>query len=588
MATPTPLFCYSLLDRKSNEIRLLKLGPDLDPEDHRIHCDLSSTTLEKNFRTYEALSYAWGPPDELGLKIWLNGVLAPVRKNLHDALHELRKGRLESRVLWIDALCINQENIAERGHQVDMMGGIYKNAAGVLVWLGVSKRPFAAMQSLLSQMVPGSSTRPSRLDQQVDRVSWLSDVCKKSFAAMQSLLSQMVPEPSTRRSRLDQQVGRASWLSGPRFHVAWQELRELCDAPYWTRVWIVQEIGLASKATLLIGGVKFDWTDFSILRDFLDGILPYLPDNKGIIQTLRAIRSSLLVKLARRNSSQEMAQSTNEGVRQDPKWLLEELLAVTVHLQCQDPRDKIYGMLGLADDVKPGDISADYTVSTEDLYWQVMKWKLGSSRMGTSGRQEALCFETFSYQLKLSLPVTSSPVPSFSNNEVRERYNYEHSQPPREGTAELRFRETGVNRSLLTELGKETQSQLLLHSEAIPGWPRKRDLAITLKGVWQVEKRTYYQDAGAAVLLEGSDWTAITKLYCEDSEWSRWLSNRQAFSSSRSGFIVFFPHGCGARKLGQVLNCVEDGDFICDFDSDSWAIIRAIPRQHTWIGRQYI
>jgi hypothetical protein len=89
---------------------------------------------------YEALSYVWGSPERTREVIvrakWprSNKVLR-ISKNLSTALRYLRQ-QDEERILWVDAICINQDDLNERSKEVKMMGSIYKNARRVVVWLG--------------------------------------------------------------------------------------------------------------------------------------------------------------------------------------------------------------------------------------------------------------------------------------------------------------------------------------------------------------------------------------------------------------------------------------------------------------------
>jgi Heterokaryon incompatibility protein (HET) len=84
--------------------------------------------------TYEALSYTWGDHSVTAL-IQVNGIELQITLNLFRALQRLRKGR-KKRVLWVDALCIDQSNLAERSEQVPRMRSIYQRAERVVVWLG--------------------------------------------------------------------------------------------------------------------------------------------------------------------------------------------------------------------------------------------------------------------------------------------------------------------------------------------------------------------------------------------------------------------------------------------------------------------
>lgn len=153
---------YSPLDPTRREIRVLKIHPGSFSDDIRvslIHALLrregtnpKSNHLDSHFfvdgerlvesgkeATYTALSYVWGPKAD-PLPVLVES--APegrnvifVTKSLHLALKHLRD-QTRSRLMWIDAVCINQGDVSERGSQVSIMADIYKLAHGVIVWLG--------------------------------------------------------------------------------------------------------------------------------------------------------------------------------------------------------------------------------------------------------------------------------------------------------------------------------------------------------------------------------------------------------------------------------------------------------------------
>ena len=100
--------------------RLLVLEPGA--ADDPLRCRIFHATHSSHL-DYEALSYAWGSPEgEVGPapECVLNGNVTPIRRNLYDAMRHLRQRHYE-RVLWIDALCIDQSNVGERNHQVGRM-----------------------------------------------------------------------------------------------------------------------------------------------------------------------------------------------------------------------------------------------------------------------------------------------------------------------------------------------------------------------------------------------------------------------------------------------------------------------------------
>jgi hypothetical protein len=115
------------------DFRILHIRPG------RKHDPIQCCLQTQNFHTsldaeYSALSYAWGSTDRTQT-IMLEGFSFPVTHNLHSALWHARD-RKKRVSLWADAVCINQTDKDERGHQVVQMRSIYRAAAQVIIWLG--------------------------------------------------------------------------------------------------------------------------------------------------------------------------------------------------------------------------------------------------------------------------------------------------------------------------------------------------------------------------------------------------------------------------------------------------------------------
>jgi hypothetical protein len=86
--------------------------------------------------SYEALSYVWGTSDlSTNVYIHCNGEVTAVRSSLAGALKRLRLAT-SARIIWVDAICINQDDNEEKSYQVPLMGSIYSSASRVVVWLG--------------------------------------------------------------------------------------------------------------------------------------------------------------------------------------------------------------------------------------------------------------------------------------------------------------------------------------------------------------------------------------------------------------------------------------------------------------------
>ena len=122
---------YKTLNSSLQEIRLVTIHPSAD-FNSEIICHLTHTTLTSGTK-YEALSYVWGVPS-FTQPISLDGTTFNVTTNLEEALRYLRLPT-EERILWIDAICINQSDIDERGEQVGYMGEIYRGCTVDLLWL---------------------------------------------------------------------------------------------------------------------------------------------------------------------------------------------------------------------------------------------------------------------------------------------------------------------------------------------------------------------------------------------------------------------------------------------------------------------
>ena len=132
-------YCYSPLSPGGNNIRLLRLMPAAHDSTERteLQCELFEYSLQdlgKRIHLYEALSYTWDA-EEKPCSITIKEQNLDVTTNLYAALLRLRDCSLE-RIIWIDAICINQKNPEERGQQVQLMAMIYSKAHRVLVWLG--------------------------------------------------------------------------------------------------------------------------------------------------------------------------------------------------------------------------------------------------------------------------------------------------------------------------------------------------------------------------------------------------------------------------------------------------------------------
>ncbi|KAH7413342.1 heterokaryon incompatibility protein-domain-containing protein [Cadophora sp. MPI-SDFR-AT-0126] len=128
------VYKYKPIDLDRAGVRLLRLLKANFMDE--IQCDLFDGWIDQSEDgiPYDALSYTWGSTKKVA-QITVNGSIMHVTSNLHTALLHLRYEKVD-RILWIDAICIDQNNMAERRHQVQHMSRIYKEAERVVIWLG--------------------------------------------------------------------------------------------------------------------------------------------------------------------------------------------------------------------------------------------------------------------------------------------------------------------------------------------------------------------------------------------------------------------------------------------------------------------
>ncbi|KAF1978016.1 HET-domain-containing protein, partial [Bimuria novae-zelandiae CBS 107.79] len=120
---------YEPLDHSKTSFRLLQVLPTRSQEGH-VQCKLFEASIEDWRRDYTCLSYVWGPPNES-----TNEHIVVINGKKHSGVDKKRQLYLQE-PLWIDALCIDQNNIGERSHQVSQMGEIYSHSKQVIAWLG--------------------------------------------------------------------------------------------------------------------------------------------------------------------------------------------------------------------------------------------------------------------------------------------------------------------------------------------------------------------------------------------------------------------------------------------------------------------
>src|SRR5215469_348770 len=139
-----PIYQAVHLHDPKSQTRLIELLSGRDDDPIRINL---FTVDNLNTQPYDALSYVWGARDA-DVIVSVNGRPFNISANLAQALNCLRSME-DNKVLWVDAVCINQDDDTEKSHQVSLMGEIYRNAEDVVIFLGEERDDSAMVMQYL-------------------------------------------------------------------------------------------------------------------------------------------------------------------------------------------------------------------------------------------------------------------------------------------------------------------------------------------------------------------------------------------------------------------------------------------------------
>ncbi|KAI1363809.1 HET-domain-containing protein [Xylaria arbuscula] len=314
------------------------------------------------FQRYEALSYVWGDLDDQH-QIFLGGDKAiNITKNLHSALRSLRLSR-GGRKLWIDALCINQSDHEEKKVQLALMKRVYQQADKVIAYLPLS----AQDQTNLNELVPSimrasmayrehqASEQPVASDRGPDtgKLNSVSELETKTVVRDAN-----TPMSVTLGSAFDdeQQPFLESFGLPREDSHLWDSWRRTFQLPYFRRIWIWQEMALGNNLHFWFGKGEAPADPLILSHHFLDEYGGSLnqsycanwcasdDDNQDTLND-RIVGSGNATKMFRDRIFRVYGRR-GDGLQ--PK-LIRKLASVGT-FSATDPRDVIYGLLGLASD----------------------------------------------------------------------------------------------------------------------------------------------------------------------------------------------------------------------------------------------
>lgn len=308
-------------DTSPDTVRLIELLPGSDRE--QIICYVIEAALSDN-PEYEALSYCWGKSnvqESITIKraTGTNFSLA-VGTNLFEALCQLRDRRYP-KYLWIDAICINQSDLEERSRQVLLMRQIYEGAKETRVWLGRADEHTLNAWNLIRQLVSAKKAQDTKKDTRF--YYQMSSKGQREYGLPYALDSSYKAFPA------------------------------LLEREWFTRVWIIQEVAVSKKVTVMCGSREISWDDFITAIDYATTIV--IP---GINANTTNFQRIIQLAVARGSVEKKLEQS------------LLSLVILYRNFNATDMRDKIYSLLGVAQEFGPDAlrIHPDYTIKASEVY----------------------------------------------------------------------------------------------------------------------------------------------------------------------------------------------------------------------------
>lgn len=352
-------------------VRLLCVKRPQENDEQKIHVHFREVAFSDLGRSraiaYDALSYHWeGGISEDGMKIIqmrkklevIDVVQAakgqhksfytystfPVKPNLYYALQHLRKPDKDI-YLWVDAICINQENREEKSEQIARLAEVYSRAASVAIWLGNGD---------------DSSKRAMAFAKQVVNMNELEDLVKD-------------------KSHMND----------------WDDLVRLIQRSWFSRRWIIQELALASKATVYCGTDKLPWKNvrdaISLFAKQIDKIRPLFKGSEEhdhdfyYLEEIEHLGACALVNASnnifRRNKNKTPHALEWRKTPYEPMQTLEYLVSTLSPFRSSDPRDTVYAFNNISKDTATANVNEhselvvpNYQKSLLAVYQDFVKW----------------------------------------------------------------------------------------------------------------------------------------------------------------------------------------------------------------------
>lgn len=268
------------------------------------------------------------------------------------------------RVIWADALCINQQDDKEKSHQVKLMASIYSRASRVVIWLSADKGDAVDALPIIATALEDYATSTTEDN-------------PLPFRSVPSTSPPGYPE-----------FGDEKWFSLARFF----------DKEWFERIWVIQEAALASSAVALLGKLQFDW-------DAIGDAALWLYNRKITDVAYRYLRVSSRAVSEIRRSTQRMVKAAEIQYTRKFRTAF-DIIRISSTSKCTLPVDRIYGILGLVHDLQ---IEPDYFRPVAQVFRSMIRQLIEK-------RRDLIILGLIKHKPGLSSSCVSSWIPQWPND----------------------------------------------------------------------------------------------------------------------------------------------------------------------------
>ncbi|KAK8085997.1 HET-domain-containing protein [Apiospora phragmitis] len=326
-------YSYVSLDRSEQVIRLLYITPRKGSAAELHTYQLKHVSLDESPQ-FETISYCWGDPTPCRT-VLIDGKELRLPRSSAAILEQISASSDQARVIWIDAVCVNQTDITERAHQVPLMARIYAQASRNIIYLGQGDA-----------------------------------VCSKALEDIRALSREIDGLGADCDGELQTPIDKSA-------------LSAFFCLPWFRRVWVVQEVALARSSVCILGDGEIHFLEicqvvFSLFFRF--SVISFVAKFDGIIgATVVLMMRGLRFRIA-------------SGLPPD----LNNVFLISMMTQCTDLRDNVFGVLGLCHDGTAGAgtsslIAVDYTKPYQQVFRDAARHAIMTTRMTQSDDARLAC-----------------------------------------------------------------------------------------------------------------------------------------------------------------------------------------------------